>query len=391
MFALKYDAPTTALADYDYEATMHNTEGRITEFMRKFGLSCDIVHVTHASAVSKYHIALDNINSIGKEVGAAKKLSALLNVPVTAKPSNCAHFCFEIVRHDRLTVRFNEKFIMESGLFEQPGHLCPFVLGVDTDNRPMVTNLKESVHILLCGKTGGGKSVCLHTILSSLSLRTNPNQLEIHGADFKRVELSKYRTLPHVVAGWDSFCKYETHNRITPTAATSPIIDNLRDLSKRLNYLVDTMEHRYRILEEYGFEEIPSSVNRILLVIDELGDAMLVGGKAIEEPLVRLMAKGRACGIHVILSTQRPEERIASRLIRANAPTRIALKVSDHHESKLILGIEKAGAEKLAGNGDAIILYPGNPDPVRFQGPYISNEDVKTLVSVASDYWHKGG
>jgi S-DNA-T family DNA segregation ATPase FtsK/SpoIIIE len=225
-------------------------------------------------------------------------------------------------------------------------------------------------HLLIAGTTGSGKSVTVHSILTSLLYRNSPDMLKFIMVDAKRVELTLYNKIPHLL---------------------TPVITDAKKTIMALRWAAKEMDRRYDLLEKRSVRDINSYHTNILakdpeadlmpyivIVIDELADLMQAYPRELEGAIVRLAQMSRAVGIHLILSTQRPSVNVITGLIKANIPTRIALKVGSQIDSRTI--IDRAGAEKLVGQGDMLYMSQDSPDPIRVQSPYISEDEVKEVV-----------
>ncbi len=244
----------------------------------------------------------------------------------------------------------------------------PIALGQDATGNSVVTDLAALPHILIAGATGSGKSVCINSIIASVLLTKPPDQLRILMVDPKRVELTPFNGVPHLIA---------------------PVIVETDEVNPALRALMREMFHRYKQMEEIGARNISGynakSKDRIpylVLIVDELADLMMIGGFEVEQNLVRLAQLGRATGIHLVLATQRPSVNVVTGLLKANIPTRVAFAVASQVDSRVIL--DTIGAEKLLGKGDMLLLNHDSPKPRRVQGTLITDEEIEQLV----DFWH---
>ncbi len=282
-------------------------------------------------------------------------------------------------------VAFRE--MLESRDYQNKPMALPIGLGRDLEGKPVIADLAKMPHLLIAGATGSGKSVCVNTIITSLIYRHTPKTLRFLMVDPKMVELSVYNVLPHL-----------RHKVVT---------DN-RDAAAVLKWAVLEMQERYALLAENGARNIqdfnqkvrdgaelkkPKDVGvafedreykggilpYIVVVIDELADLMMTVAAEVETPLAMLAQKARAIGIHLILATQRPSVNVITGLIKANFPSRIAFRVASQIDSRTIL--DGMGAESLLGNGDMLFIPPGNSEPSRLQGAFLSNDDTERLVT----------
>ncbi len=243
----------------------------------------------------------------------------------------------------------------------------PIAVGEDTGGDPIVSDLTALPHLLIAGATGSGKSVCINAVVASLILSTPPDRLRMLMVDPKRVELTPFNGIPHLVA---------------------PVIVDTDEVLVVLKDITDHMLHRYKLMEEIGVRNI-EGYNRksdepmpfLVIIIDELADLMMAAAYEVEQALVRLAQLGRATGIHLILATQRPSVNVVTGLLKANVPTRIAFAVASQVDSRVIL--DSVGAEKLLGKGDMLLLSPDSPRPRRVQGTFIHDREIEKLV----EFW----
>ena len=243
----------------------------------------------------------------------------------------------------------------------------PIALGEDTGGNPVVTDLASLPHLLIAGATGSGKSVCLNSIVASLLFTKPPDQLRVVMVDPKRVELTPFNGIPHLIA---------------------PVIVDVEEVNPALRALMAEMLTRYKLMEEVGTRNISGynakSKDRmpyLVLIVDELADLMMVGGFEVEQNLVRLAQLGRATGIHLVLATQRPSVNVVTGLLKANVPARVAFAVASQVDSRVIL--DTVGAEKLLGKGDMLLLNNDSPKPRRVQGALVYDEEIDRVV----EFW----
>jgi S-DNA-T family DNA segregation ATPase FtsK/SpoIIIE len=240
----------------------------------------------------------------------------------------------------------------------------PIALGQDTGGAPVVLDLAALPHALIAGATGSGKSVCINSIIASLLLTKSPDQLRMLMVDPKRVELTPFNGIPHLIA---------------------PVIVDADEVNVALRGLMREMLRRYKRMEEDGTRNIAGYNARaeermpyLVLIVDELADLMIVGGFEVEQNLVRLAQLGRATGIHLVLATQRPSVNVMTGLLKANVPARVAFAVASQVDSRVIL--DTIGAEKLLGKGDMLLLHNESPKPRRVQGTLVYDEEIDVLV-----------
>ena len=240
----------------------------------------------------------------------------------------------------------------------------PVALGQDTGGNPVALDLSALPHLLIAGATGSGKSVCINSIVASLLLTKTPDQMRILMIDPKRVELTPFNGIPHLMA---------------------PVIVDVDEVNSALRSLMREMFRRYKQMEEVGTRNIagynakaPDPLPYLVLIVDELADLMMAGGFEVEQNLVRLAQLGRATGIHLVLATQRPSVNVVTGLLKANIPARVAFAVASQVDSRVIL--DMVGAEKLLGKGDMLVLSPDSPKPRRVQGTLVYDEEIDQLV-----------
>jgi S-DNA-T family DNA segregation ATPase FtsK/SpoIIIE len=239
-------------------------------------------------------------------------------------------------------------------------------LGLDVSGKALVGDLAKMPHVLIAGQTGSGKSVCINTFLSTILFRASPSEVKMLLVDPKRVELTGYNNIPHLL---------------------SPVIVDPKKVISALRWLIGEMGRRYQLFEQSGVKNIDGYNNMsgfqalpyIILVIDELADIMLFAPVEVEDSITKIAQMSRATGIHMILATQRPSVDVITGLIKANVPCRIAFAVASQIDSRVIL--DGQGAEKLLGRGDMLYQPPDQAKPVRIQGAFISENDTKSLIS----------
>ncbi len=238
-------------------------------------------------------------------------------------------------------------------------------LGLGVSGSPIIADIKKMPHVLVAGSTGSGKSVCINTIITTLLFRNSPQELRFILVDPKRVELTGYNGIPHLL---------------------TPVITNTDAVVAALTWATKEMDKRYKMFAEVGVRNIEeynelsgfTAMEYIVIVIDELADIMLSSPTKVEDLIVRLAQMARATGIHLVLATQRPSVNVITGLIKANIPTRIAFNVASMIDSRVI--IDSPGAEKLLGRGDMLYVPPDRPLPTRIQGTYVTNEEIKALI-----------
>jgi S-DNA-T family DNA segregation ATPase FtsK/SpoIIIE len=278
----------------------------------------------------------------------------------------------EVPNTAREMVRFKE--IVVSGAFEKAKSHLTICLGKDIIGSPVVAELDKMPHLLIAGATGAGKSVALNTMICSLLYKSNPDWVKIIMVDPKRIELTSYDGIPHLI---------------------TPVVTDVKKATNALFWAVREMERRYELLSEkkarnitqynrkvgqgnQKTEEEPEKLPYIVIVIDELADLMMAASRDVEVALTRLAQMARAAGIHLIIATQRPSVDVLTGIIKANFPTRLSFQVSSKTDSRTI--IDANGAENLLGNGDMLFLPPGAARLKRIHGAYISEQELTRIT-----------
>ncbi len=361
----------------------------LVDTLMTFKISGEISGRTTGPAVTRYEV----VPAAGVKVNRIANLDADLALAMKAKsvrivapiPGKGA-VGVEIPNPRPEIVRLRE--ILESPLFARSRGLLPLALGKDLTGRPFVSDLTKMPHALIAGATGSGKSVCLNTVITSLVYRHAPDRLRLLLIDPKMVELSAYADLPHL---------------------RHPVVTDPRDAAVVLKWAVMEMERRYGLLSANGVRSVQEFNERleqgvemklaapdgpeedegrwrykegplpwIVVVVDELADLMMTVQAEVERPLTQLAQKARAIGIHLLVATQRPSVNVITGLIKANFPCRIAFRVASKTDSRTIL--DQNGADSLLGSGDMLFLPPGQSEPVRMQGAFISTDETEALM-----------
>jgi S-DNA-T family DNA segregation ATPase FtsK/SpoIIIE len=296
-----------------------------------------------------------------------------------------AYMALELPNAKRQMVQLSE--ILSSQVYADMGSMLTIAMGKDISGKPVVADLAKMPHVLVAGTTGSGKSVAINAMILSLLYKATPQQVRLLLIDPKMLELSVYEGIPHLIA---------------------PVVTDMRQAASGLNWCVQEMDKRYRLMSAMGVRNIagynqkvrdaikdgkpltnpftltpehPEALEELPLLvvfIDELADLMMVVGKKVEELIARLAQKARACGIHLVLATQRPSVDVITGLIKANVPTRVAFQVSSKIDSRTIL--DQMGAEALLGQGDMLYLPPGSGYPQRVHGAFVSDQEVHRVA-----------
>ncbi|PIT98147.1 MAG: DNA translocase FtsK [Candidatus Andersenbacteria bacterium CG10_big_fil_rev_8_21_14_0_10_54_11] len=351
--------------DKDYEQHM---KALIRQTLEEFNISVEMAETNVGPTVTQYTlrpevgIRLSQITALQNDLARALKAHP---VRIEAPIPNTDLVGIEVPNRKVALVRLRELLVSKS--FRQAQGPLAFPLGKDVSGQTVVDTLDRMPHLLIAGATGSGKSVNIHSLLLSLLFRNTADTLRLILVDPKRVELPPYNGIPHL---------------LTPV-----IVDSDKTLHA-LKWALGEMDRRYRLLEESGARNLLSFNARhpdearpfIVIVLDELADLMVKHAREIEGPIVRLTQMARAVGIHLVLATQRPSVNVITGLIKANVPARIAFSVASQVDSRTIL--DMAGAEKLVGNGDMLYMAGDKARPIRIQGGFVSEEEVRRAVAL---------
>jgi DNA segregation ATPase FtsK/SpoIIIE-like protein/type IV secretory pathway VirB2 component (pilin) len=345
-----------------------------------FGVEGKVVNVSPGPVVTRYEIELAPGIKISRVVSLHDDLSMAVGgkkIRIEAPIPGKAAVGIELPNEDRQMVYF--KHIMLSDAFRKSKFKLPIIIGKTISGAPYVTDIRKMPHLLIAGQTGSGKSVCINTIICSLLMTKKPDELRLILIDPKKVELSYYEGIPHLM---------------------SPVVTESKEAVSALQWGVHEMMRRYKLLGKAFARDIdtfnkkvedktiqPGTIadddNKLLpfivIIVDELADLMLTASRDVEGLIQRIAQLARAVGIHLIVATQRPSVDIITGSIKANLTSRIGFRTIQSNDSRTILG--HIGAEKLLGNGDMLFLRSGAPEIERFQGAFISEQDVEMVVS----------
>lgn len=347
-------------------------EELLNQTLQNFNVGANVVNVTQGPSVTRFEVQPEpgvKVNKITNLSDDIKLSLAARDIRIEAPIPGKHTIGIEVPNQQSRPVRISE--IIGSGVFNDTASPLTVVLGLDIAGKPIVTDLKKMPHGLIAGATGSGKSVCINSILVSLLYKARPEDVKLMLIDPKMVELAPYNRIPHLV---------------------SPVITDVKAATAALKWAVDEMERRYELFAHTGvrdisrFNELAMEHKRysdklpyIVIIIDELADLMMMSPADVEEAICRIAQKARACGIHLIIATQRPSVDVITGLIKANVPTRIAFSVSSQVDSRTIIDI--SGAEKLLGRGDMLFLENGSSKPVRLQGTFVTDEEIDVVVA----------
>ncbi len=358
----------------DSDSHLRATAVKLEQTLQNFGVG---VHVTNAScgpSVTRYELQPEQGVKVSKIVGLADDIKlnlAVTDLRIEAPIPGKAAVGIEVPNKENIAVMLRDLF--ESSEFKNNKCGIPFAVGKDIAGKTVVADIAKMPHLLVAGATGSGKSVCINTLIMSIIYTSKPEDVKLIMVDPKVVELSVYNGIPHLLI---------------------PVVTDPKKAAGALNWAVSEMEKRYKLFAEYnvrdlaGFNDkvqqmesgdgVPKKMPKIVIIVDELADLMMVAPGEVEGAICRLAQLARAAGIHLILATQRPSVNVITGLIKANMPSRIAFAVSSGVDSRTI--IDMNGAEKLLGKGDMLFYPTGYPKPVRVQGSFVSDKEVQNVV-----------
>ena len=352
---------------------------KLENTLRHFGVEGRVTAIMTGPVVSRFEyepalgVKISKITGLADDLALAlKALSIRIVAPVPGK----GVLGIEVPNPKRQVVALRE--ILAEGAYQKSASRLTLALGKDIMGTPVVTDLAKMPHLLIAGATGSGKSVGLNAMILSILFKATPEEVRFLMVDPKRIELSMYEGIPHLL---------------------HPVVFNPKEATTALHWAVGEMERRYAFLSDLGVRNIdgynqkarvkkpdprieegilPRGLPYLVIVIDELADLMLVSSRDTEEYLIRLAQKARASGIHLIVATQRPSVDVITGLIKANFPTRISYQVSSRMDSRVIL--DAMGAERLLGMGDLLFMPPGTSRLKRIHGPYVTDEEVSRVT-----------
>jgi len=393
--AAEYELPSLELLSqsddvcYDQQEKEVRQKAKILErTFADFGFQVKVVEIETGPVIAQYEVELEAGLRLSKITGLADDLAIALRVPsvrIVAPIPGKNTVGIEVPNQTRQIVRLREVMEETNGRIRKMG--IPLFLGKDVSGNPLTVDLSTLPHLLIAGRTGTGKSVCLNAIIASILMTRRPDEVRMLMIDPKMVELSGYKTLPHLM---------------------HPVVTDMRKAEAILAWAVEKMEERYQLLAQAGVrhvsvynqlgeeelmerlqpeddeqrQTIPLHLPYIVIVADEMADLMMTAGKEVEQHIIRLAQKSRAVGIHLILATQKPTVDVITGLIKSNLPARIAFQVASRTDSRVVL--DEMGADKLLGNGDMLFLWPGTSTLLRGQGTYLSDDEINSVVEFVS-------
>jgi len=403
----KYSFPPVQLLrqnlDSDDAQAMRELEGNATKLidtLDSFGVKASISDICRGPSVTRYElkpapgVKINKITNLSDDIALSLAAEGVrIEAPIPGK----AAVGIEVPNKYVSMVTMRE--LIDSKEFRNAKSTLTCVLGKDISGNIVTADLAKMPHLLIAGTTGSGKSVCVNSLLMSILFRATPEEVKLLLVDPKMVEFSKYKGLPHLLI---------------------PVVSDAKKAASALNWAVSEMMQRYKMFSEYDCKDITSfnslvesnlqyiednkgsddtacmdvnglpvpkeKMSRIVIAIDELADLMMVAAKEVEDAICRLAQMARAAGMHLVLATQRPTVNVITGLIKANIPSRIALKVSTGQDSRIIL--DCGGAESLIGRGDMLFSPTGAPKPMRVQGCYASDEEIEGVTAYIKKNHH---
>lgn len=348
--------------------------------LKEFGIEAEVGNVIRGPVITRYEVhpapgvKVQRITVLADDLALAMAASSIRIVaPIPGKSA----VGIEIPNLKATLVGLKEMLLSKE--YQQVQRYIPLAIGKEISGVPILADLREMPHLLIAGSTGSGKTVCINSIILTILFSCSPDELKLILIDPKRVEMTQYRDIPHLL---------------------TPVVTESRAVSQALRWAMREMERRYQLFSSQLVRDIIGFNTKIkqgggkitgedgeplallpflVIIIDELADLMLVARKDIEDPIIRLAQMGRAAGLHIILATQRPSVNVITGLIKANFPTRIAFKVASKVDSKVIL--DTMGADKLIGRGDMLLIPPGASRRLRVQGTLVDDKEINAVVA----------
>lgn len=352
------------------EKEIKNKAVAIEETLESFGIGSKVVQIDVGPTVTCYELKPQRGVKVSKILNLSDDLALSLatsGIRILAPIPGKSHVGIEVPNKSKEIVGFKE--IISTSNFQNAKSKIPFAMGKSISGDPIVSGIEKMPHLLVSGATGSGKSVCINTIIMSILYKHSPDEVKLLMIDPKVVELSVYNGIPHLIM---------------------PVITDPKKASSSLFWAISEMEKRYKAFQKYhvrdieGYKEAAQTdesmenLPYIVVIIDELADLMMTAASEVEDYIMRLAQKSRACGIHLVIATQRPTVDVITGTIKANIPSRISFAVTSQTDSRTIL--DTAGAEKLLGKGDMLFASSDSMRPLRIQGAFVSDKEVLNVV-----------
>ena len=353
---------------------LEETADQLEETLRQHGVDAQLTKIVSGPTVTRFEIELapgvkvNRVSSLAHDIAYSLATPDVrLLVPIPGKSA----IGVEVPNRKRRLVTLGD--VLRSPEAAAAPHPLAVGLGVDISGRAKMLNLSELPHVLIAGATGAGKSSCINSIVTSILMRTTPDDVRLIMVDPKRVELGQYNGVPHLL----------TRVITNPKKAADALKWAVSEMDRRYDLLADAkvrdiIGYREKLesgqLPEDGFDRFPY----LVVIVDELNDLMMVAGREVEEAIVRIAQMARAVGIHLVIATQRPSVDVITGVIKANIPSRLAFSVASQTDSRVV--IDGGGAEKLVGMGDMLVITATEPRPARYQGAWVSEEEIHAVV-----------
>ncbi len=360
----------------DSDSHLRETARKLEQTLQNFNVNVTVTNVSCGPSVTRYELQPEQGVKVSKIVGLADDIKlnlAASDIRIEAPIPGKAAVGIEVPNKENTAVMLRD--LLESSEFKYHPSKIAFAAGRDIAGKVVVADIAKMPHVLIAGATGSGKSVCINTLIMSILYKASPDEVKMIMIDPKVVELKVYNGIPHLLI---------------------PVVTDPKKAAGALNWAVAEMTKRYQIFAEYNVRDLkgynekvetikdiedenkPQKMPQIVIIVDELADLMMVAPGEVEDAICRLAQLARACGIHLVLATQRPSVNVITGLIKANMPSRIAFAVSSGVDSRTI--IDMNGAEKLLGKGDMLFYPAGYPKPARVQGTFVSDGEVQAVV-----------
>ncbi|MCF0123405.1 MAG: DNA translocase FtsK, partial [Ruminiclostridium sp.] len=368
--SLELLTPPSGSAQRAAHEELEGTLSRLGSVLTSFGIDGHVTGAVQGPSVTRYEVALEQGVRLNKLTNLSDDVALALgvsNVRIAPVPGKISVVGVEVPNKVVTPVPIRE--VLSSDTFSRHKSSAAFSVGKDIGGNYIVGDCAKLPHMLIAGTTGSGKSVCINSLIVSMLYKSTPEELRLIMVDPKMVELGGYNGIPHLLI---------------------PVVTDPKKAAGALQWAVTEMMKRYRLFAEAGVRELTSynqwaqkqehaePLPKVVIVIDELADLMLVAAKEVEESICRVAQMGRASGMHLVIATQRPSADVITGLMKANIPSRVAFAVASSLESRIIL--DTTGAEKLVGKGDMLWFPLGSAKPLRVQGCFISDEEVAAVV-----------